>query len=163
MYSKIKAQTAQSDIGVMEPKTILKNGASPKSQMSRELFFSFIKRYKFTIFVFVYFLLIVYFQRGLGKTSVTGVLSIMLLLHLIGKSGKFSLLLNVFLSLLITLDAFYGFIFRQSVSSGIVAAIIGTDSAEAMSVMKEYWLKILSFFVLSFSLIYASAGELQKV
>jgi len=90
--------------------------------------------------------------------------SLILILHIISKS-KFiiSVILNVIFSLLITIEAYYGFFFKSNVTLGFAFAMIDTNIAEASSMMKGRFVHCIIIFCLTFFGLLKSAGELKRI
>ena len=131
---------------------------------------SFLKKYKYTIAVFLFFQIIVYFQINPNTIWVRKYLfyfvnasSLLLILHLISKCNKIiTIILLIVFSLLITFEAYYGFFFNCTITLGIVTSIMVTNLAEVMDVMKDRILPCILIFGFSFFGIFKSANELKR-
>ena len=133
-------------------------------------FLSFLNKYKYTIAVFLYFQVIVYVQiidawyRGHYLFYFINASSLILILHLISKSKYIiSVILTVIFSLLITIEAYYGFFFKSNITLGFAFAIIDTNIAETASIMKGRTVPCIIIFCLSFFGLFKSAYELKRM
>ena len=135
--------------------------------------FSHLLKFKSTIALFIYLFLIAYFQLHFSEvishkyetiSICLNVFSIIILLHFIGKSNRIvTVILSIVFSILITLEAYYGFFFRSIISVGVVSSVMEANRAEAIFVVKEFAVKYLILFCLSFLLIFQSVKELKKL
>ena len=128
----------------------------------------FLKKYKYTIAVFLYFQIIVYFQirtawyRGSYLYYFVNASSLLLILHLISKSKLIlRIAFQVIFSLLITFEAYYAFFFKCSISLGVISSIMATNIAEATDVMKGRVLPCIIIFCLSFFGVFKCVDELK--
>ena len=128
----------------------------------------FLKRYKYTIVVFIYFQIIVYFQirtawhRGPYLFYLLNASSLLLILHLISKSKLIiRIALIVIFSLLIAFEAYYAFFFNCSISLGIISSIMVTNITEVTDVMRGRILPSIIIFALSIFVIFKTVNELK--
>lgn len=129
-----------------------------------------LKNFKYTIAVFIYFQIIVYFQiidawyRGHYLFYFINASSLILILHLISKS-KFviSIILNIIFSLFISLEAYYGFFFKSNITLGFAFAIMDTNIAEAGSTMKGRFIHSIIIISLTFLGLFLSSNELKRL
>ena len=129
---------------------------------------SFLKKYKYTITVFIYFQIIVYFQiktawnRGPFLFYFANAASLLLILHIIS-TCKLTLrfALCIIFSFLIAFEAYYAFFFKCSISLSVISSIMVTNMAEATDVMKGRILPCIVIFGVSFFGIFKSVNELN--
>ncbi|MDU1891733.1 MAG: phosphoethanolamine transferase [Dysgonomonas sp.] len=124
-------------------------------------FGKFVYKYKFTILCLSYFCTIsVLALYIVSKPALINALSFILILNILAKT-KYSLWLSIILSLFVSFDAYFAFVYSNQVSIGTMASIFETNTSEAIGVMSEAILPALGVLFASTFLILMSQRELK--
>lgn len=124
-------------------------------------FGKFVYEYKFTILCLAYFCTISILALYIvSKPALINALSFILILNILAKT-KYSLWLSIILSLFVSFDAYFAFVYSNQVSIGTMASIFETNTSEAVGVMSEAILPALGVLIASTFLILMSQRELK--
>ena len=129
----------------------------------------FLKNYKYTILTMLYFCVITHWQirqmsiyQNYYIINVFNTLSLVLYLHLFSRGKLRFLFLSIF-ALLITIDAYYGFVIEGVVSMGIISSILETNSNEAFAVSRSLFPGAVILLSITVFLVFMSANEFKKL
>jgi len=123
----------------------------------------FIFKYKFSILCFFYLGGIVYFSSPIfSKPAVINILSIFCLFHLFSRI-KYKFIPSLLLSVILSFDVYFAFVYRNHASQGAIASIFETDILEAKGMAEEFLLIGIMILIISTSLVYLSVKEFSRV
>ena len=118
--------------------------------------------YKFSIICFVcLFFMTVLPANYFSRFSILNILSFFLLINLFSKI-KYPLIPILILAIPIAFDAYFAFRYHLRVPVGIMASIFETNTAEAVSMSKDFMLLGLVAFIVSIAILYLSAREFRN-
>lgn len=121
----------------------------------------YLNKYKFTLLFTIFLLLITYFQGPFKIHPIVNAFSILLIVGILAKT-KYTLPLSIILSFIITLDAYFAFVFSGQITIEIIASIVETNISEATSVLKDTLLVGIPLLVLTTFLLLKSQSELKN-
>lgn len=130
----------------------------------------FIFNYKFTIVLMLYLCVITAMATGIqsggyvSKPAIINALSFILVFILLAKISNrtLSVVLTVVLSLLISVDAFFAFVYKSTITLGIMASSFETNRREAQEALINAALPAVIVLVVTTVLIFVSVKELRK-
>ncbi|MDR2928364.1 MAG: phosphoethanolamine transferase [Cytophagaceae bacterium] len=124
---------------------------------------TFIKTHLFSILCTLYFYAIILY-RSPGLTTLAwgtfNILSLLLIFNILAKT-KYTLILTVLLGLLLSFDAFFSFVYSESLSIGAFASIMETNGVEAAGFMGDVYIKALVIAGLTLFLLIMAKRELK--
>lgn len=130
----------------------------------------FIFDYKFTILLMLYLCVISAMATGMlrggcvNKPVIFNALSFILVFILLAKINNrtLSVILTAVLSVLISLDAFFAFVYKSTITMGIMASSFETNQKEAKEALVNAMLPAVIVLVVTTVLIFKSVKELRK-
>ncbi|SBW02369.1 phosphoethanolamine transferase [uncultured Dysgonomonas sp.] len=123
---------------------------------------NFLYKYKFTILCLAYFCTIsVLALYIVSKPALINALSFILVLNILAKT-RYTLWLSLILSIIVSFDAYFAFVYSNQMSIGTMASVLETNASEAVGVMSEAIFAALGCLAASTFLILMSQRELKE-
>ncbi|MDR1881323.1 MAG: phosphoethanolamine transferase [Prevotella sp.] len=122
----------------------------------------FVYKYKFTLLCLAYFCTISILALYIvSKPALINALSFILVLNILAKT-RYTLWLSLVLSVVVSFDAYFAFVYSNQMSTGAMASILETTASEAVAVMTEVIFAAFGCLAASTFLILTSQRELKK-
>jgi len=122
--------------------------------MQNNKLFGFIIKRKFTLLAFVYLLAICFssslflLPTKMFFLCILNIFSIMLILNLLAKI-KYTSFIVIILAILLSFNAYFAFVYKSTVTIGIMASVFETSISETISVFSDFYVLILAIILLS--------------
>lgn len=119
--------------------------------------------YKFTILFFIYLYIINYFLiSSFNIHRLLCVLSFFFILNILAKT-RYTLPLSILLAFLISVDAYFAFVYNERMTLAIMTAILETTPSEVKSVIAPILIKGSIILAVTITLILLSERELKSL
>lgn len=126
-------------------------------------FLKFLYSYKFTIFIFILFLLIafipIHFAFSIPMLLMVG--SFLCILNILAKT-KYSLPFSIIFTLVIAFNAYVAFVYGSEITMGMIASFFETNKAEVLSMGKAAVIPAILVLTATIALILFSQKELKS-
>lgn len=123
----------------------------------------FIFTYKFSILFFAYLCVITVLPNNyFSKPSIVNAASFFLFINIISKT-RWKFVFSILLAYFLSFDAYFAFLYHLRAPIGIMASIFETNSAEAISMAKDFLPMALLILAITTTLVYLSQREWKAV
>lgn len=128
-------------------------------------------KYKFTIICLIYLCVVSVLatsntlEQGVSKPSIINALSFVLVINLLAKikNSTLSTIFTAILSVLISFDAYFAFVYKSIIGMGIMASIFETNTTEAKEALGTAAPMALLVLVATTALLFLSKRELKEL
>lgn len=125
--------------------------------------FKFILEYKFTILFILYLYIVNHLLiESFNILRLLCVISFFFIVHLLSKT-KYSIPLSIILAFLLSVDAYFAFIYRERMTLSILSAILETNPSEVRSVITPILIYGSIILAITTALILLSQKELKNI